>query len=433
VPSYAERLFGALGRFNADLAAFTSLVQRRAPDPPRIPRKELDGLLALSTRAGEAANAIGISLGHIVGQRGVDLVDMQVRLKSETARLAGALSGLGEQVQRQHFIREAFAEPLVALDEASHLVAAAVFPSAVDGLRAVNVRLWDFQRIEVVHYGRILETVVREKRLTADQQARIEQIGLRVRQDFETINDLLNELAEGRATDGKGLRTRIDRACTNLEESLADAARKVTTDLKRFKTVIDSSARIARDVIKGLRKIVVPIFPTHDRLGSVASCIDADLYDSLSGVQAFALLNITARLQSTLAAGKPLLTSAYGIRVTEVYPDRIYFEAARDLIDAAASEATFESAPASLHKFKEGSLKQQSFRKGNLQMSFATVAPGRVMVDADLDLYRATIPHLFGEVLVNHLTDSRTNQFRVREILDEQGITPVGGFGVLTA
>jgi len=54
------------------------------------------------------------------------------------------------------------------------------------------------------------------------------------------------------------------------------------------------------------------------------------------------------------------------------------------------------------------------------------------MVDADLDLYRAAIPHLFGEVLVNHLTDSRTNQFAVRDILDEQGITPVGGFGLLT-
>jgi len=61
------------------------------------------------------------------------------------------------------------------------------------------------------------------------------------------------------------------------------------------------------------------------------------------------------------------------------------------------------------------------------------VAPGRVMIDADLDLYRSAVPHLFGEVLVNHLTDSRTNQFTVREILDEQGVAPMGGFRLLTA
>ena len=66
-------------------------------------------------------------------------------------------------------------------------------------------------------------------------------------------------------------------------------------------------------------------------------------------------------------------------------------------------------------------------------LSFASVAPDRVMIDADLDLYRAAIPHLFGEVLVNHLTDSCTNQFSVRRILDQQKITPLGGFQVLRA
>ena len=54
-------------------------------------------------------------------------------------------------------------------------------------------------------------------------------------------------------------------------------------------------------------------------------------------------------------------------------------------------------------------------------------------MDADLDLYRHAIPHLFGEVLVNHLTDSRTSQFAVRNILDAQGIAPIGGFALLTA
>jgi hypothetical protein len=116
-----------------------------------------------------------------------------------------------------------------------------------------------------------------------------------------------------------------------------------------------------------------------------------------------------------------------------VFPDRVYFEADRAMIDAVAADSNFSSAPASLHRFKEGSFKQRSFSKGNLQLSFASRAGGRVVVDADLDLYREAIPHLFGEVLVNHLTDSRTDQYSVRNILDEQGIAPIGGFALLTA
>jgi hypothetical protein len=103
------------------------------------------------------------------------------------------------------------------------------------------------------------------------------------------------------------------------------------------------------------------------------------------------------------------------------------------MIDAVAADSHFAKAPASLHRFKEGSFKQQRFSKGNLQLCFASRAGGRVVVDADLDLYRRAIPHLFGEVLVNHLTDSRTDQFAVRNILDEQGIAPIGGFALLTA
>jgi hypothetical protein len=116
-----------------------------------------------------------------------------------------------------------------------------------------------------------------------------------------------------------------------------------------------------------------------------------------------------------------------------VFPDRIYFEAERAIIDAVAADDTFAAAPASLHRFKEGSFKQRRFRKGNIQFCFASRAAGRVVVDADLDLYREAIPHLFGEVLVNHLTDNRTDQFIVREILDDQGIEPIGGFTLMNA
>jgi hypothetical protein len=38
------------------------------------------------------------------------------------------------------------------------------------------------------------------------------------------------------------------------------------------------------------------------------------------------------------------------------------------------------------------------------------------------------VPHLFGEVLVNHLTGNPTDQYGVRKILDDQAVVPIGGF-----
>ena len=149
-------------------------------------------------------------------------------------------------------------------------------------------------------------------------------------------------------------------------------------------------------------------------------------------MQAFALLNILARLQATRPSGNSLLDGR-NITITQVFPDRIYFEADRTLIADIATDSAFEAAPASLHRSKEGSFKQTTFRKGNLQVCFASRPDNRVMIDADMDLYRSPVPHLFGEVLVNHLTGNTTDQFKVRDILDDQSIRPIGGFALLRA
>ena len=103
------------------------------------------------------------------------------------------------------------------------------------------------------------------------------------------------------------------------------------------------------------------------------------------------------------------------------------------MIDAIGADGAFAKAPASLHRFKDGSFKQTTFRKGNLQVSFASRPGNRIVIDADMDLYREAVPHLFGEVLVNHLTGSTTDQFKVREILDDQSIRSIGGFELLQA
>ena len=46
------------------------------------------------------------------------------------------------------------------------------------------------------------------------------------------------------------------------------------------------------------------------------------------------------------------------------------------------------------------------------------------------DLYRSAARHLFGEVLVNHLTGMKTDQFKVWEALAARQVVPIGGFDV---
>ncbi len=363
---------------------------------------------------------------------------MQVRLQGETARLASALRELGKAVERQHFVREAFSDPLVELDEAAQLVAAAVFPGAVQGLREVNVKLWDFEKIQWKRYTDILTTVIQRESITAEQQVRIQSIGDDVARAFADVNTLLNDLAEGRAADAGALRKRLQQAPLKLTTSLKTADDQLAQAPKTFAAfapVIKASKKVAEQVAGLLRKLVIPVFPSHERLGACAEFISRPMYEELSGVQVFALLNIMARLMATELSGRRLLEGR-GVGVTHVFPDRIYFEADRSIIldleaDAKSDRPSFERAPASLHRFKEGSFKQTTFRKGNLQVSFATRPQDRVVIDADIDLYRAVVPHLFGEVLVNHLTGNTTDQYTVRRILDDQSVSAVGGFQLL--
>jgi hypothetical protein len=428
--TYHDRVFVALAQFNGRLSAFSELVSSKPPDPPRLPKKPLDELLAIAGRARAASDAITRSF-TLIEQTSLDIVDMQVRLQGETARLASSLRDLGERVERQPFVRDAFSDPLVALDEASQLVAAAVFPSAVQGLRAVNVKLWDFEKLQWKRYTDILSEVVQSRRISSDQQVTIQSIADDVARAFADVNTLLNELAESREADGASLRKRLEAAPAKLTSALQKADSRMTPAFSMFAPVIKASKKVAEDVAKLLRKLTIPLFPAHDRLGDCAEFIDRPLYDSLSGVQTFAFLNILARLQATRASGRPLLTGR-AVRVTHVFPDRIYFEAERSLVTDMAADPAFEKAPASLHRFKEGSFKQRTFRRGNLQVCFASRPGNRIVVDADIDLYRAAVPHLFGEVLVNHLTGNPTDQYGVRRILDDQSVVPIGGFELFT-
>jgi hypothetical protein len=430
MPTFPDRVFAALGQFNGHLSTFEQAVQAAPPDPRRLPRKSRDSLLATAGRARAASDAIARSF-TLVERTALDIVDMQVRLQGETARLASALRDLGDAVEQLPAAREWFGDQLVALDEAAQLAASAVFPSAVKGIRDVNVKLWEFEKIQWKRYTDTLTTVVQRGAITAEQQAKIQAIADDVARAFAEVNGLLNELAESRPPDAAALARRLAKAPARLMRALATAEAQLTPAFSMFAPTIRAAAKTAHGVAALLGKLTIPAYPPHDRLGECADCIEPPLYDSLSGVQAFALLNILARLQATNASGRPLL-SGRGLRVVKVFPDRVYLEADQSLVKDMRDDRSFVPAPASLHRFKEGSFKQATFPRGNLQVCFASLPGGRVMVDADMDLYRSAVPHLFGEVLVNHLTGSVTNQYTVRRILDDQRVPAVGDFRLLT-
>jgi hypothetical protein len=432
MPTISDRVFTQLVQFNGRLSAFVEAVKTTPPDT-RLPRKSLDELLQMAERARTAADAIARSF-TLIDITALDIVDMQVRLQGETARLASALRELGNAVSEKPALQTAFGDQLVALDESAQLVASAVFPGAVQGLREVNVKLWDFEKLQWKRYTDILTDIVRRGRITPDEEVRIQAIADEVARAFGEVNTLLNELAESRPSDAALLRRRLQQAPERLTTALgraSDRLSKASKALSPFEPVIKASSKVAEDVAKLLRKLTIPVFPEHDGLGPCRDIVARPLYESLSGIQAFALLNILAAMQATKASGQPLLDGRNAV-VTHVFPDRIYLEADRSMIDDIARDTgTFTSAPASLHRFKEGSFKQKTFTKGNLQVCFASRPGNRVAIDADIDLYRLAIPHLFGEVLVNHLTGDTTDQFRVRSILDSRPVAAIGRFELL--
>lgn len=432
--TFAHGVFTALGRFNGQLSTFVDRIDATPADATRMPKKVLQRLRDAAGRARTASDALAQS-SVLIEQTGLDVVDMQVRLQGETASLASALATIGDDVARQHFVQQAFGDALVALDEAAQLVAAAVFPSAVQGLREVNVKLWDFEKVLWKRYTTLLTDVVRRRRITADQQAHMQAIADDVARAFDEVNTLLNDLAESRPSDARALQARLAQAPVRLTRAVGvarDRVSKVGGPFTAFAPIIERSASVAASVSDLLGELTIPVFPVYESLGSCRDVITREMYEGVSGVQAFALLNILARLQATKAAGRSLLEGRH-LTVTHVFPDRIYFEGDRSVITDVAADAAFTSAPASLHRFKEGSFKQTTFRKGNLQLSYASRPGDRVAIDADMDLYRSAIPHLFGEVLVNHLTGSSTSQFAVRDILDEQSIAAIGSFELVRA
>lgn len=156
---------------------------------------------------------------------------------------------------------------------------------------------------------------------------------------------------------------------------------------------------------------------------------------TLSEAQQNAIVNMTDILGSiSFADGTTALSLVQNI--SDALDDRIYGIAIERLMKEISGSDLFEKADASLHGKYKTSYKSKKgvVDPGNLQLSFAEDGS----FDADHDLYKNPVLHLFGEVVPNHFSAAinkvfgtklpeRTNQDRVRQMLmanPEIGITP---------
>lgn len=438
-----------LSRARAALAAFETAVEgfdaglAAIATAADLPAKQVRSLSDIVERLRGAAKRLEHSLEQIAGDTALDVVDLQVRLENETASLAAPLKALGEIFSGVKKDLGAAAAPLLELDERAGRVAAAFFPNTVRGAREINRTLWEFRPLWN-EYARILATELAKppgKGLKADQIARVEQTALGVRARFDDVNELLNQLVTGTA-EGAPVDSLIRQARKALGAAVREARSKAADAYKPFHSVLKQAESLAQDIDKKFDALRVPVFPPAASLGELSALVDSAHYEELAGVERFALFNICARLKSVaLADGTGDLLGRFSIQVFDVFPDRVYFTADASFIDAVRAlqaRQLFEEAPASLHKFKDGSFKQRQSRKGMLQVSYAfgtNEQPGdktKVRVDADIDLYRSPLRHLFGEVLVNHLTGGKTDQFAVWDILASSQVTPVAAFEVVS-
>jgi hypothetical protein len=441
---YLRRAKEALAQFRAALDAFDKW-RAGAASAAGLTDKQIKRLSEIAERLRAAVRQIEHSLTQIAGETALDLVDLQVRMEGETAALASALKALDEIVAKTR-VMATDGGALYDVEEGAARLAAAIFPHTIDGLRDINRALWDFRPLWSEYTRTLAKEVAKPagKGLTTDQLAKVEQTANQVRARFDDVNALLNELAAAGAVNGPAVQSLIRKARQALSVAVREAKSKAGDAYKPFHGVLKRAEALARKIDGQFAGLRVPVFPDAGRLEDLVGRIDAPIYKGLAGVERFALLNIGARLRSIpLARGVNghLLGPQFGIRVFAVFPDRVYFTAHASFIaaiQALKDTGVFEDAPGFLHRFNEGSFKQRGSRKGNLQVSFAFGSPEqpndatKVRVDADIDLYRSPVLHLFGEVLVNHLTGSKTDQFKVWDTLASNDVVPIGGFDVVS-
>jgi hypothetical protein len=445
--SYLDNVRAKLEAFDAQSQALVTRAAART-DAAALACQEAGPRLAAATKKLRATLAI-------TERTAADVADMRHRLEGEARELGRALEALGHAFPAPPPGATRPPDPLLPylylLEESAQRVAAALFPSAIDGLKGVNAALWEIRPVQK-QYARMLDETARRAPAglsPADLDA-AKAAASEIMAGFDAVDALVEQLATAPLVgEGREARDLITEARARLHDAIDRARRAEGKAFAPFRHVLDQAADVAQTVLRRIAKLRVPVFPPLDRLDAFSSHITHDLYQNLAGVERFALMNIGARIRSVAFGTGPddhLASPRFEIRVFDVFPDRVYFTATREFLttlqalaaDSPSRRHTFVKAPAGLHKFNDGSFKQVRGSRGNLQVSYALGTdtdpgdPHRLRVDADIDLYRGAVAHLFGEVLVNHLTGSKTSQFKVFDTLAENHVAPLGGFDVIT-
>jgi hypothetical protein len=438
---YLTRARQSLTDFDTAAAGLAASLDA-VPASPKLPKARLAKLGEIARRLPAHTEKIRFSLG-LTEQTAVDIVDLLARLEGQCAALAADLAAAGDLIEKSPDAAGALAPELLALEERAERLASAIFPNAIEGLRDINRTLWDFRPIALDYDRTFAEEVARtgKNRMTAAQLEAVRNTAVALTSRFDDVNNLLNRLAVMNEGDGASVKSSLGQARRALADAVKGVRARASDAYKPFHGALGRIEKLARKIDGQFAELRVPVFPSRSTLGDLETAVDERLYAEASGVQRMALLNIAARLKSITfgdASDDHLLSRHFKIRIFDLYPSRVYLTADASFLDAIrtlAQRGLFVPAPAALHRFNEGSFKQKTFRKGNLQVSFAAVSgeQGRFNVDADIDLYRSAVRHLFGEVLVNHLTGSTTDQFRVYDILASASVKPIGRFDVVMA
>jgi hypothetical protein len=176
---------------------------------------------------------------------------------------------------------------------------------------------------------------------------------------------------------------------------------------------------------------------TLDRWSDLARIMDNSgigeaEWETLSEEQKAGLLNIYAKLQSVVVDGESLVKSVES--VSSIHPERIYTVVRADLMDRVSRDAaTFHEACPLLHTGERGWKLIDSYKTkdamGNLELTFARDAEGRLVADIDIDNH---LGFLHGFDVIKHVvTGKETNPYEIREILvTKQSIDP--GYELVT-
>ncbi len=181
----------------------------------------------------------------------MDIADLQVRLEDQSRRLARHLKALGEAVASATGAARATADALGPalrdLEEHAQRVAAAVFPSAIEGVREINKTLWEM-RLIWKDYGDVLDRGVKGKLpgLSSKQLDAVDTTAQEVLSRFDAVNALMNNLVTAPLVgDGAQAAALVESARAELTAAVKRARSKAADAYKPFHAVLSRAEKLA--------------------------------------------------------------------------------------------------------------------------------------------------------------------------------------------